>query len=88
MPNAPDAAKPKIMHAQLPLTEAVHLMASDVVEGFGPPVTFGSNFHIGWSACRIRREGIALRYQGWGERREPPEAGAMLRRSRWPPRWS
>jgi len=46
MPNAPDAAKPKIMHAQLPLTEAVHLMASDVVEGFGPPVTFGNNFHV------------------------------------------
>ena len=46
MPKAPDAAKPKIMHAQLPLTEAVHLMASDVVEGFGPPVTFGNNFHV------------------------------------------
>ena len=46
VPNVPDAAKPKIMHAQLPITEAVHLMASDVVEGFSPPVTFGSNFHI------------------------------------------
>jgi PhnB protein len=46
MPNVPDAAKPKIMHAQLPITEAVHLMASDVVEGLSPPVTFGNNFHI------------------------------------------
>jgi PhnB protein len=46
MPNVPDAAKPKIMHAQLPITESVHLMASDVVEGFSPPVTFGNNFHI------------------------------------------
>jgi PhnB protein len=46
MPNVPDAAKPKIMHAQLPITQAVHLMASDVVEGFSPPVTFGNNFQI------------------------------------------
>ena len=46
IPNVPDAAKDKIMHAQLPLTEAVHLMASDVVEGFGPPVTFGNNFSV------------------------------------------
>jgi len=46
MPNVPDAAKSKVMHAQLPITEAVHLMASDVVEGLSPPVTFGNNFHI------------------------------------------
>jgi PhnB protein len=46
MPNVPDAAKPKIMHAQLPITADVHLMASDVVEGLSPPVTFGNNFHI------------------------------------------
>jgi PhnB protein len=46
MPNVPEAAKPKIMHAQLPITESVHLMASDVVEGMSPPVTFGNNFNI------------------------------------------
>ena len=46
IPNVPEAAKNKIMHAQLPLTETVHLMASDVVEGFGPPVTYGNNFQI------------------------------------------
>lgn len=46
MPNVPDVAKNKIMHAQLPITEAVHLMASDVVEGFSPPVKFGNNFHV------------------------------------------
>jgi len=46
MPNVPDAVKPNIVHAQLPITESVHLMGSDVVEGFGPPVTFGNNFHI------------------------------------------
>jgi PhnB protein len=46
MTNVPDAAKSKVMHAQLPITEAVHLMASDVVEGLSPPVTFGNNFHI------------------------------------------
>jgi PhnB protein len=46
MPNVPESAKDKIMHAQLPITESVHLMASDVVEGLSPPVTFGNNFHI------------------------------------------
>jgi PhnB protein len=44
--NAPESAKKKIMHAQLPITEAVHLMASDSVEGFGPPLQVGNNFHI------------------------------------------
>jgi PhnB protein len=45
-PNVPDAAKNKIMHVQLPITEAVHLMGSDAVEGFGPPLKEGNNFHI------------------------------------------
>jgi PhnB protein len=44
--NAPAAAKDKLMHIQLPITEAVHLMGSDVVEGLGGPVTFGNNFQI------------------------------------------
>ena len=35
IPNVPEGAKKKVMHAQLPITEAVHLMASDSVEGFG-----------------------------------------------------
>ena len=46
VPDVPETAKPLIMHAQLPLTEATHLMASDVVEGFGPPVTWGNQFHV------------------------------------------
>jgi len=46
VPNVPDSVKPKIMHAQLPITKSVHLMASDAVEGFSPLVTFGNNFHI------------------------------------------
>ena len=46
VPNVPDAAKDKIMHVQLPITDAFHLMGSDVVEGLSPPVTFGSNFHV------------------------------------------
>jgi PhnB protein len=46
VPNAPEAAKKKIMHAQLPITEAVHLMGSDSVEGFGPPLQVGNNFHV------------------------------------------
>ena len=36
MGNVPESAKGKIMHAQLPITEAVHLMASDFVEGMSP----------------------------------------------------
>jgi len=46
MPNVPEHAKGKVMHAQLPITEAVHLMASDAIPGFGPPVTYGNNFHV------------------------------------------
>ena len=44
MPNAPEHAKNKIMHVQLPITEAVHLMGSDAVEGFGPTLKEGNNF--------------------------------------------
>jgi PhnB protein len=46
MPNVPDAAKDQIMHAQLPITEAVHLMGSDAVDGFGPKAVYGNNFHV------------------------------------------
>ena len=46
IPNVPEHAKGKVMHAQLPITEAVHLMASDAVPGFGPPVTYGNSFHV------------------------------------------
>jgi PhnB protein len=44
--NVPDAVKGKIMHSELPITEAVHLMASDEVEGMGPPKKQGNDFHI------------------------------------------
>jgi PhnB protein len=46
LPDAPESAKSKIMHIQLPITEAVHLMGSDSVEGFGPPLRTGNNFHV------------------------------------------
>lgn len=46
MKDAPESAKNKIMHIQLPLTETVHLMGSDAVEGFGPPLRPGNNFHV------------------------------------------
>ncbi len=46
IPNVPDAAKAKVVHVQLPITEAVHLMGSDVIEGMGRPVTFGNNFQV------------------------------------------
>jgi PhnB protein len=45
--NIPDAAKTKIMHVQLPITESVHLMGSDVVEGLSPrPLIAGNNVHV------------------------------------------
>jgi PhnB protein len=34
------------MHVQLPLTDVVQLMGSDVVEGLSPPVPFGTNFDV------------------------------------------
>ena len=46
MPNVPEAAKGKVVHAQLPITETVHLMASDAIPGFGPPLQVGNNFHV------------------------------------------
>ena len=46
IPNVPEGAKDKIMHIQLPITESVHLMGSDAVEGFGPTLKTGNNFHI------------------------------------------
>jgi hypothetical protein len=36
MKGVPEAAKGKTVHAQLPITETVHLMASDAIPGFGP----------------------------------------------------
>lgn len=45
--NAPENAKNKIMHAQLPITETVHLMASDHVEGLSPgKFARGTDVHI------------------------------------------
>ncbi len=44
--EVPEAAKAKIMHVQLPLTDTVHLMGSDVVEGLSPEVPFGTNFNV------------------------------------------
>ncbi|HMI88064.1 MAG TPA: VOC family protein [Polyangiaceae bacterium] len=46
MANVPEGAKKKIMHVQLPITATADLMGSDAVEGFGPPLKAGNNFHI------------------------------------------
>ena len=47
MPNVPEHAKKKIMHVQLPITEAVHLMGSDSIEGLSPTaLKVGNNFSI------------------------------------------
>lgn len=42
----PAEHKEKIMNIQMPLTDVVHLMGADVVEGLSPPVVFGNNFQI------------------------------------------
>ena len=44
--QVPDAVKDKIMNAQLPISESVHLMASDSIPGFGPALSVGNNFNI------------------------------------------
>jgi len=41
-----DNIKDKIMNAQLPITDSVHLMASDSVPGFGGALSVGNNFNI------------------------------------------
>jgi PhnB protein len=47
MPNVPEGAKKKIMHVQLPITETVHLMGSDAVDGLSPTqLKVGNNFQI------------------------------------------
>jgi PhnB protein len=42
----PEAARDRIMHIQLPLTDTVHLMASDSYPGIGPELIAGNNFHL------------------------------------------
>jgi PhnB protein len=46
IPNVPESAKKKIVHVQLPITETVHLMGSDAIEGLSPPLKPGNNFSI------------------------------------------
>lgn len=42
-----EVARDKIMHAQLPITESVHLMASDHVDGVSPgALVRGNDLHI------------------------------------------
>jgi PhnB protein len=45
-PDVPESFKKKIIHAQLPITEAVHLMGCDSGDGCGPDPTIGNNFSI------------------------------------------
>jgi PhnB protein len=42
----PEAAKSKVMNIHMPITELVHLMGSDSIEGIGPPLVVGNNFHV------------------------------------------
>jgi PhnB protein len=42
----PDNAKNLIMHIALPISDGSVLMGSDTTEGFGPPVTVGTNLSV------------------------------------------
>ena len=42
----PAQHKNKVMNIQMPLSEEVHLMGADAVEGLSPPVIYGNNFSI------------------------------------------
>ena len=42
----PETAKSKIMNIHMPITEQVHLMGADSVEGYGPPLVVGNNFNV------------------------------------------
>lgn len=47
MGPVPEHVRGKIMHAQIPISETVHLMASDNVEGVSPvPFVRGNDLHI------------------------------------------
>lgn len=45
-----DSDKEKLMHVSLPIGDGNVLMASDIVEAFGKPVTEGNNFSISINA--------------------------------------
>lgn len=44
--SAPPELGEKILHVSLPISSETVLMASDVIDGFGPPVTFGNNISL------------------------------------------
>ncbi len=77
MQGVPEGAKNKIMHIQLALTEAVHLMGSDAVEGFGPPLQRGNNFHVSVVANdKAEADRVFQALSGDGGRVEMPIANA------------
>lgn len=42
----PPEYQDKIMNIQMPITDVVHLMGSDAIEGIGSSVIFGNNFAV------------------------------------------
>lgn len=53
--DVPAAAKNKIMNIHMPITEEVHLMGADTVEGIGAPLAVGNNFSI-MAVARTKEE--------------------------------
>lgn len=76
MGPVPDHARAKVAHAQLPITETVHLMASDAVPGFGPPMVVGNNFHVSIVAKDKAEADRAFGLLSEGGRVEMPIANA------------
>ena len=44
--NMPEDIKRKIMHIALPVGKGNMLMATDMVDGFGPKYVYGNNFNV------------------------------------------
>ncbi len=74
--DVPEAARGKLLHAQLPITDAVHLMASDAVPGFGPPLQMGNNVHVSVVARDKAEADRAFAALGAGGQVERPLANA------------
>ncbi|MGA7118482.1 MAG: VOC family protein [Polyangiaceae bacterium] len=75
--GVPEGAKNKLMHIQLPITETVHLMGSDAVEGLGPPLKPGNNFHVSVVANdKVEADRVFQALSGDGGRVTMPIANA------------
>jgi PhnB protein len=72
----PDAAKNKVMNIHMPITDQVHLMGADAIEGFGPPLAVGNNFSISAVAATKAEADRVFAMLGEGGKTTMPLANA------------